>query len=309
MNEKNLGQAHYNKLLARQLRKYLPDAGEQEKLQPLLSAISEAYTTYERDREMIEQAMNLNSEELMSANEDLRKANQELDRFVYSVSHDLRAPIASVLGLLNLIETEPDPNAQDHYHKLMNQSLHRLDNFIHDIIDYSRNSRLDNEAQEICFNELLEEVASGLRYMPNAHYVELIRKLDSSVPFWSDKRRLKMIFSNLIGNAVRYRNPQVKSYVSVTTKVDESQILITIQDNGLGIKEEYHKKIFEMFFRAHEKSEGSGLGLYIVNEAVKKLGGSISVASQVNVGTTFAIRLPNELANSHQGVNQQSLAK
>ena len=283
----------YNKLLERQLRKHLNQHNLPANLKPLLQAVSEAYDNFEHDRQMIERAMDLNSEELLGTNDELRKANQELDQFVYSVSHDLRAPIASVLGLLNIVESESNPKDRQHYHQLMRQSLQRLDSFIHDIIDYSRNNRLENQPEPIDFNELVEEVAAGLRYMPNAKEVELRKNFSQPVTIYSDKRRLKMILSNLIGNAVRYRHPsREQSYVEIRLENMPGKETIFVEDNGLGIDSEYLDRIFDMFFRAHEKSQGSGLGLYIVKEAVKKLGGSIEVSSVVNQGTRFKIDIP-----------------
>lgn len=286
----------YNRLLERQLRKYYPayPATPSEELEPLLEAVSQSYEHYERDRKLIERAMNLNSEELMATNEDLRKANAELDRFVYSVSHDLRAPIASVLGLIHITKQEQDPAVRERYYTLMQNSLQRLDSFIHDIIDYSRNNRLESKPEPISFNELTEEVASSLRYMPDAFTVELIKEFTEESTFYTDRQRLKVILTNLIGNAVRYSNPrQVKPYILVKVQTSEQAAQLLIEDNGIGIDAMYLPRIFDMFFRAHQESKGSGLGLYIVKEMVKKLEGEIEVSSTLGEGTSFRITLPN----------------
>lgn len=262
----------------------------------MLEAISLSYDTYERDRELIVQAMNMNSEELLSANEELQKANTELDRFVYSVSHDLRAPIASVLGLIKIAQEEQDPAERQRYFNLMQGSLQRLDSFIHDIIDYSRNNRLETKPELIYVDDLAEEVASSLRYMPDALSVELIKNFTLEAPFFADRQRLKVILTNLIGNAVRYYNPrQARPYIRLSIRTTEQTAYLQIEDNGIGIEDKYLPRIFDMFFRAHQESKGSGLGLYIVKETVSKLGGEIEVSSTFGQGTTFRIILPNRL--------------
>lgn len=284
----------YNDLLEQQLQKYFSDAPPAE-LEPLFRDISQSYDYFERDRESIEQAMNLNSKELLAANEELRKTNSELDRFVYSVSHDLRAPITSVLGLIHITQNEQDPELRQQYFLLMENSLKRLDSFIHDIIDYSRNNRLESQPELIYFDELIEEVAASLRYMPDASTIELIRDFSVDVPFYTDRRRLKVILTNLISNAVRYYNPsQERPYIKFSVRTSEQQALLRVEDNGIGIEEMYLPKIFNMFFRAHQESKGSGLGLYIVKETVKKLEGNIKVHSTINSGTCFYITLPNQ---------------
>ena len=283
----------YNRLLERQLRKYF-SATPTPEMKPLLEAISKTYDHYERDRELIERSMNLNSEELLEANEELRKTNAELDRFVYSVSHDLRAPIASVLGLIQIAQNEQDPKELEHYFCLMQSSLKRLDNFIHDIIDYSRNNRLESKPEPISFEELIEEVAASLRYLPHAHTIELIKNISLETTFCTDRQRLKIIFTNLISNAVRYYNPRQRNpFIRITVKANEKEALIQIEDNGIGIEKQYLPRIFDMFFRAHQESKGSGLGLYIVKETVKKLGGEVDVNSVSREGTTFCLKLPN----------------
>lgn len=284
----------YNPLLESQLRKYLP-AAQTADLEPLLEVISQSYAEYERDHKLIEQAMNQNTRELLAANEELQKINSELDRFVYSVSHDLRAPITSVLGLIQITKNEQDPEVRQQYFMLMENSLRRLDSFIHDIIDYSRNNRIDSRPEQIHFEELTEDVASSLRFMPNAASIELIRDFSAETPFYTDRQRLKVILTNLFSNAVRYYNPrQANPHIIIKVSTTAESAFLEVSDNGIGIEEEYLPRIFDMFFRAHQESKGSGLGLYIVKETVTKLGGSIRVDSTFGEGTSFSIKLPNK---------------
>jgi PAS domain S-box-containing protein len=231
---------------------------------------------------------------LKKQNEELIKINAELDRFVYSASHDLRAPLMSVKGILNMIKVDPDPKNVDHYLNLIERSVDKLDNFISDIINYSRNSRMDILPKEIRFDALLQESIDSLKFMDGAEQVRALRNIDATVPFYSDYSRLLIIFNNIISNAVRYRDRwKADCILQINITVSRQEALIIFKDNGVGIAEEYIDKIFKMFFRANADSTGSGLGLYIVKSAVEKLNGEINVQSSKGEGTAFVIRIPN----------------
>lgn len=231
---------------------------------------------------------------LKRQNEELVKINSELDRFVYSASHDLRAPLMSVKGLLNMIKRDPDKNNTEHYLRLIDQSVGKLDNFISDIINYSRNSRMDIMPKAIDFNCLLSESIDSLKFMEGADKVRSIKHIHVSASFYSDYSRLLIIFNNIISNAVRYRDDwKEDSFLKISIDVDAEKAVIVFSDNGVGIADEYLDKVFKMFFRANADSKGSGLGLYIVKSAVEKLRGSIVVESTLGNGTTFTIEVPN----------------
>ena len=234
------------------------------------------------------------TEELLKKqNDELVKINAELDRFVYSASHDLRAPLMSVKGLLNMIQIDPDPSNQNHYLKLIGNSVNKLDSFITDIIHYSRNTRVDIQATCVDFKALIAESIAALKYMDDATSVKSIVSIRQSADFYSDAPRLQVVFQNLISNAVRYFDKWKESYLKITIESDEQMAYIRFEDNGIGIAEEYKEKIFKMFFRASHSSKGSGLGLYIVKSTIEKLNGRIEVESELGVGTTFKISIPN----------------
>jgi PAS domain S-box-containing protein len=231
---------------------------------------------------------------LKKQNEELIKINAELDRFVYSASHDLRAPLMSVKGLLNMIKLDPDKKNVEHYLSLIDRSVEKLDHFISDIINYSRNSRMDLMPKEIDFDALVQESIDSLKFMEGAEQVRSIRELSITAPFYSDYSRLLIVFNNIISNAVRYRDHwKTDSFLKVSIQSSEEKAVITFSDNGVGIAEEYVDKIFKMFFRANADSKGSGLGLYIVKSAIEKLNGTIRVQSRLGEGTTFVLEIPN----------------
>lgn len=231
---------------------------------------------------------------ILQQNEELTKINAELDRFVYSASHDLRAPLMSVKGLINMIRIDPEKKNTDHYIQLIERSINKLDHFVTDIIHYSRNSRQELERDEIDFDALLTEAIESLNYMDGAADVRSIRNITQASPFFSDHSRLLMVFHNIIANAVQYRDRwKEDSFLEIGIETHETAAVIRFRDNGIGIAEEYICNIFKMFFRANADSKGSGLGLYIVKGAVDKLGGSVDVQTKLGEGTTFTIIIPN----------------
>lgn len=231
--------------------------------------------------------------EISLQNEELRKVNSELDRFVYSVSHDLRAPLTSSMGLVNLLKEETSEQLRQEYLFLLNKSLKRLDTFILDIIALSRNARTEVLHEPIDFQEILDEVWESQAYQENAARIDRRSIIRLPRPFHSDPRRLHIILNNLISNAIRYANLyQSIPFVEIRVSESSEAVLIEVEDNGTGIPAEHLDKIFGMFYRAHSNKTGSGLGLYIVKETIEKLKGSIRVVSEVNKGTTFVILLP-----------------
>lgn len=230
-------------------------------------------------------------------NEELQQINQELDRFVYSASHDLRAPIASLLGLVNLLKKTQD-NEVLQLTTLQERSLHKLDYFIQDIVDYSRNKRLKVEINKIDFKKEFDATFELLYYMDNVSKIKKEFSIEGEADFYSDPFRIKIIFNNLISNAIKYSDmSKSEPFINFNVKVDADSARISVKDNGEGIDEDVKNRIFEMFFRASEKGSGSGLGLYIVKESIDKLHGKIEVNSTRFEGTEFIITIPNTKEN------------
>jgi signal transduction histidine kinase len=238
--------------------------------------------------------INFKSEKQLSVNNQLlSKANQELDRFVYSASHDLRAPLSSMLGLIEIARTSDDPQEIKHCLNLMRNSVADLDDFIKEIIDYSRNTRLEVKKDNFNLLDLIQEVTDGLKFGTGLENLFVSYSIQSDLEISTDRLRLKTILYNIIGNAFKYHDQtKEKQVVSISALVDSQVLKITIEDNGLGIDSEHVPRIFEMFFRASEQSQGSGLGLYIVKETLEKLNGKIDVSSTPKFGSTFKIEIP-----------------
>jgi signal transduction histidine kinase len=229
---------------------------------------------------------------LTRTNQELSKRNTELDNFVYSVSHDLRAPIASVLGLINLAKKDIDIDMKDMYLDMIHKSTLQQDIFINEILDQSRNSRLEVKRDEVLFQPLIEETFNQLKYATNAALlVEKVINVNQEEPFFSDRWRIKVILNNIISNAIRYRNGHDPG-IKVNVDISEHTATIAIEDNGKGIEKDHLPNIYKMFYRATDDGAGSGLGLYIVKEAIEKLNGQINIESEVGKGTTVKFLIP-----------------
>jgi signal transduction histidine kinase len=236
-----------------------------------------------------------NGLQLSERNDQLKKTNTELDRFVYSTSHDLRAPLTSLMGLINITSNSNDPHELKKYLGMMKDRVHSLDKFIKDITDYSRNNRLQISHEKVKLVALAEEVWESLKFSPDAERIRFEVNIPAEIEIESDKNRLKVIMSNLVSNAIRYHDiSKPQQYIRLHADFKDGAFYLKIEDNGQGIAKEYHAKIFEMFYRANEQSKGSGLGLYIVKEALMKLSGTIHLESAPGIGSTFTIMLPTE---------------
>ncbi len=176
---------------------------------------------------------------------------------------------------------------------MMRGRINILDDFIREIIDYSRNARLELKKDKFSLLELTKEVVDGLKYAEGFENIYLKYNMPADLEVETDRARLRVVLSNLIGNSLNYHDPAKENpNVEISAVSRNNQLRIEVQDNGLVISEEHKPKIFDMFFRATEKSKGSGLGLYIVNETIKKLNGTFVVASKVGHGSTFEIVVP-----------------
>lgn len=241
----------------------------------------------------VEKSLTESEQQLIKKNEELTKLNAELDRFVYSSSHDLKAPLASVMGLVQLAELSDHVGELKTYIGLMKTRVKDLDKFIKDISDYARNTRLTVEQQEVNLKRLVREVLESLKYFPDSEKIEVLLEVPEDLTLRTDSTRLKMVVGNLISNSFKYcDHAKGTPFVRVHASKMAATVFFEVQDNGIGIPRDRQSKIFDMFFQAHESSVGSGLGLYIVKETIEKLGGQIRVESIEKEGARFQVELP-----------------
>lgn len=227
----------------------------------------------------------------------LEKTNDELNRFIYSLSHDLRSPLTSVLGLVRVARLDLDKgNEALSFFDKIEVSMHRLDGLLSNMIDYYRNNKVENHYKEIDFNDLCNDVQESLRSVTGMTAAQIDTDIEQKQTFIQDEFRLRIILTHLISNAIKYKKPnQEKAHIHITFKNDSHRALLVVKDKGIGILEKHIHRVFNMFFKTAQHHPGAGLGLYIVKEALEKMEGTIEVHSQAEQGTEFNIHLPNKI--------------
>jgi len=238
--------------------------------------------------------LRLAEETLNKQKAELEAANLELDRFVYSASHDLSAPLKSVLGLVAISKIDPAPESSKSYLHQIETSVKKLDVFIGEILDYSRNKRSGINPEKVNLKEICDEILETVKYLDGFSDLSIEMPGLEQCIVSQDKTRLKIILSNLISNAIKFKKSknEIAGWIKITAEKKEGILLIHVEDNGEGIKAELIKKIFDMFYRASEKAKGSGLGLYIALESAKKIGGTIRLKTEYGTGSCFTIEIP-----------------
>jgi len=260
--------------------RYIKKPWDQTELQNTIINAHEIYTT----RRQLKQKM-----------EELERVNNELNRFVYSTSHDLRSPLANIMGILKMANIDSKPERAPEYFTMIEGCVKKMDLFIHKIIEYYKGIRLENEITEVQFNHLFAD-SIEMNHMVNPA-IQFSTNVNQSIPFYCDEFRLSLIINNLVSNAVKYqRADEPHPNVQLIANVNEHEASIEIIDNGVGIIEEHLTKIFDIFFRSSDFKNGLGIGLYIVKEALNRLKGKIHVQSEYGKGSHFVLTIPNQAA-------------
>ena len=237
---------------------------------------------------------------LKETENELKVRNFELNNFVYKVSHDVRAPLVSIEGLINLMKLGQDQNSSAHYLDLVHGSIKKLDLFIRNVLSHSKNLNTELNIARLNFHQIIDRAFAELYYLEGVDKIKLTVKIEGG-PFFSDPERVTVIFKNLISNSIQYRYPGRKNpALKIIIKEEGENIVVVFKDNGEGIDQQIQPKIFNMFYRGNEKSKGSGIGLYIVKQTLEKINGSIAVESKVYQGTTVSINLKNYFPQSIQ---------
>lgn len=231
---------------------------------------------------------------LRQQNKELAKVNAELDNFVYSVSHNLRGPVASVKGLLNAIDAEPDRQRVAQMHEMMLKNVLRLEQTLREILDYSQNARSQIRVETIQWADLIESSREKLQPLHHADKIRFTTEYTGlASTFHSDPARLQLLLNAIYANAFQYADTSHEMFVRTTVAGGENGVTITFVDNGIGISREVLPRVFDMFYRGTVVSQGAGLGLYIAREVVKRLRGHIEIRSVEGEGTTVEITLPS----------------
>ena len=228
-------------------------------------------------------------------NEELQRAYEELDKFAYSVTHDMRGPIVSVLGAIELAKNAGTLEEAREIMGMMEKSVHRIEEFIRNMHEYYSLKRGELEIKEINFEEVIKELNELYEVGATLEQIRFDITLDKQEHFRSDELSLKIILNNLLSNAFKYqRRDNNTKFVRLSIQVSRGAATISVADNGIGIDEAYLEDIFKMFYRATSESSGSGFGLYNVKDALRKLNGEIKVKSKRGEGTEFIVIIPSK---------------
>ncbi len=226
--------------------------------------------------------------------ERLLKTNLELDNFIYRTSHDLRSPIATMLGITSLAEYEIQDKLSLRYMGMIDGQLQKLDRVISDILHLVRGKKTELKFETIAFNKIIQTIISDLELTQGIRNINFEYPEQRENVLYTDYNHLKIVLMNVLNNAIKYHNFNHENpYVRISFTRVSGTVEISIEDNGQGISEGSLPHIFDMFYRANATIDGTGLGLYIVSEALSRVDGKISVKSTLGTGSTFKITLLN----------------
>lgn len=290
INQKNLDLASQNEELIAQNEEMV---AQRETIIEQNLMLTEAKKNLQTINQSLEQVVHQRTEKLNETIDQLNKTIKELDAFVYSASHDLTAPLKSVMGLVALARRENTQPEVGSYIDHIERSIEKLEDVIRNMIQYSQNSSLEVRREKVNLCELVQECIADIKFLPGMELMNFELNIEKNSIVVTDRRRLMIVLNNLIGNSVKYRDERKKlNWVRISFQQDEAIWKLTIHDNGIGIDEKYLDRVFEMFYRATGRSQGSGLGLYIVKETVERLKGTISLESVKDEWTKFVIAFP-----------------
>ncbi|NOS54968.1 MAG: PAS domain S-box protein [Cyclobacteriaceae bacterium] len=225
----------------------------------------------------------------------LAKANKQIQKFLYSTSHEFRSPLTSILGLVNLMRMETSDSITLDYVSKIEASAYKLDKIIKDIMNYSRTTYQRIKSEHIDFGPTIWKLVNKYQADPSLSKIKVEVKTEGISQFYNDVDRVELTIDNVIRNAINYYDQKkVHPFIKIQVDLSDKQVKIQIADNGIGIGKDHCEHIFTMFYKATSISKGAGLGLFIAKEALEQLKGSISVESEVGFGSVFQLTIPND---------------
>jgi PAS domain S-box-containing protein len=238
--------------------------------------------------------------ELAEKNKELLRTNTDLDNFIYTASHDLRAPIANIEGIATQLSRRLNLKVDETEQELLNllsYSAVKLKKTINDLSEIAKVQKESGESdEEIVFKEVLDDVKGDIQELISQSGVQISENFEAAAIHFQ-RKNLRSILYNLVTNAIKFRSPDRPGQVHIRTYTQDGWTILSVEDNGLGISPNYRQKLFQMFKRFHPHVEGTGIGLYIVKRIVENTGGKIEVDSEVDSGTTFRLYFPASLTS------------
>jgi len=232
------------------------------------------------------------TKELLESNEELKRINTDLDNFIYIASHDLKSPIDNIDGFVHFLKEGLKDRTTVDEEKVFDRIIASVDRFrktiaeLHKITKVQRN--FEDSIEEVHLNEIIEDIKTEIFFTIKKANAKIITSFDVPIIRYG-RKNIRSILYNLISNAIKFRSPERKPIVKVSTKKNEHGVLLSVEDNGLGLTPDEKDKLFIMFKRLHDHVEGTGVGLYIVKRIVENNGGKIEVESEKEKSTIFKI--------------------
>jgi two-component system CheB/CheR fusion protein len=232
-------------------------------------------------------------EELRQSNENLRHINVDLDNFVYTASHDLKAPITNLESLMTMLKSEPVYESERGRFIInkIDSSIKKFKDTLNALSEITKvQQNMESANEELSIREVYHDVIEDIKETIQENEAEIEEAIQANELYFP-KINLRSIIYNLLSNAIKYRHPDRKPQILFKTYDEEDFVILEVKDNGLGMNERQQDKLFSMFKRFHEHVKGSGIGLYMVKRMVENKGGHIEVDSEENEGTTFKVHL------------------
>ena len=231
---------------------------------------------------------------VIKQNDNLQAINAALDNFVFNVAHDLRSPLASMTGLINLIEDEQDPETIKAYSQMIKKSLDKQDQFIREMLSYikSKDTGTGANKTESSLLTIVDNVLSHFHCSNDGKRVNFYKEVELD-RVSCDPLKVQVILNNLVSNSIKYSDPDKKEqWVKIKTYQSDTDVVVEVEDNGIGIRECESARIFDKFYSARPDSKSTGIGLFLVKDAVTKMNGSIELKSEFGLRTKFKVKIP-----------------
>ncbi|MBS1523422.1 MAG: HAMP domain-containing histidine kinase [Bacteroidetes bacterium] len=229
---------------------------------------------------------------ILEQNERLQLINAGLDKFVFNVTHDLRSPLASIMGLINLMDDETDLEQIKEYTIMIKESLERQDRFINEMLTFIKSKHTGVNKTECSLSSIVDNVIAQNSHHNGGKRVHFYKELELT-QIQSDALKLQVILNNLVSNSIKYSDAKkTEQWVKVKSYRHDKEVVIEVEDNGLGIRPKDQDRIFDKFYMSGDNKKSSGIGLYLVKDAVTQLDGKIEVRSEPGVCSKFRVIIP-----------------